>query len=376
MVVVVFYISGHGLGHASRDIELIQAILRRQPRARVVVRTSAPQWMFDATRLPIERQDTLVDTGVAQIDSLRLDEDETARRAARFYAGFAHHVDTEAAHLCALGASIVVGDVPPLACAAAARAGVPSVALGNFTWDWIYEAYPSFALLAPGAIAVIRDGYAQATLALRLPLHGGFASMSHVVRDVPLIARHATQTRKDTRHALGIDNGAIVALASFGGYGLALPYATIAHSRRFTLLVTDHEVSATGRVEREPRDAASGSTDVRRVDMTALAHRGVGYPDLVAAADLVVSKPGYGIVSECIANGTALLYTSRGRFPEHDVFVAEMPNVLRCRFISQEDLLAGRWDDAVEALLGQRLPPNHMATNGADVAAQSILEIA
>ena len=61
---------------------------------------------------------------------------------------------------------------------------------------------------------------------------------------------------------------------------------------------------------------------------------------------MVISKPGYGIVSECIANGAALLYTSRGRFMEYDVFVAEMPRVLRCREISQEDLFAGRWADA------------------------------
>ncbi len=48
---------------------------------------------------------------------------------------------------------------------------------------------------------------------------------------------------------------------------------------------------------------------------------GLLYQDLVAAADVVVSKPGYGIVSECVANGTALLYTSRGRFIEYDLFV-------------------------------------------------------
>ena len=40
--------------------------------------------------------------------------------------------------------------------------------------------------------------------------------------------------------------------------------------------------------------------------------RGFRYEDLVAAVDVVLTKPGYGIVSECVANDTALLYTSRG----------------------------------------------------------------
>jgi L-arabinokinase len=93
----------------------------------------------------------------------------------------------------------------------------------------------------------------------------------------------------------------------------------------------------------------------------------------VAAADVVVSKPGYGIVSECIANGTALLYTSRGRFIEYDVFVAEIPRVLRCRLIAVHDLRAGRWGDAIAALLAQPDPPERWRVDGAEVAARELL---
>jgi UDP-N-acetylglucosamine:LPS N-acetylglucosamine transferase len=93
----------------------------------------------------------------------------------------------------------------------------------------------------------------------------------------------------------------------------------------------------------------------------------------VAAADVVVSKPGYGIVSECVANGTALLYTSRGRFIDYDVFVAEMPRMLRCRFISQQDLLAGRWYEAVQKVMAQPAPPERPPVNGAAIAAAEIL---
>jgi L-arabinokinase len=93
-------------------------------------------------------------------------------------------------------------------------------------------------------------------------------------------------------------------------------------------------------------------------------------------ADVVVTKPGYGIVSECIVNGAALVYTSRGRFAEYDVFVAEMPRVLRCRFIAQDDLLAGRWSDAIDDVLQQAHPVNHLAVNGHTIAAEAILDAA
>ncbi len=97
------------------------------------------------------------------------------------------------------------------------------------------------------------------------------------------------------------------------------------------------------------------------------------YEDLVAAVDVVVTKPGYGIVSECIANDTAMLYTSRGHFVEYEVMVREMPSVLRCRFLDQQSLLDGRWLEALDDLLASPPPPLRPDTNGAEAAADAIL---
>jgi hypothetical protein len=344
---IAFYISSHGLGHAARDIELMKALATLQPGIRFVVRTSAPHWLFDGTRdvaWTIEPLDT--DPGVVQIDSLRLDEDETARRAAHFYADFDAKAAGEAAVLERLGADAVIGDIPPLAMAAADRAGVPGIAVGNFTWDWIYSHYPAFERVAPGAIAAIARGYAHATCALRLPLHGGFESMQAVTRDIPFIARRSHRDSAETRRILGVSGDRPVVLVSFGGYGVDLPLDRIRETTRFTLL--------------EPvRDPPAG----------------LSYQDLVAAADVVVSKPGYGIVSECVANDTALLYTSRGRFIEYDLFVAQMPRILRCRYLSQDDLRAGRWADAIDALIAQPAPPERPRIDGALVAAHQIVSL-
>ena len=138
----------------------------------------------------------------------------------------------------------------------------------------------------------------------------------------------------------------------------------IARRHRWTLITAGHE-----------RRSDGPSTDhVRTLDRQALIAHGLKYEDLVAAADVVVSKPGYGIVSECAANGAALLYTSRGRFPEYEVLTAEMPRFLRCRFISQEHLLAGNWSDGIAALLGQQQPPESPPTNGAERAAERLAE--
>jgi L-arabinokinase len=305
---------------------------------------------------------------VAQHDSLSIDEDETARRARRFYRHFDAHVTAEMAWLIAHRVKLVVADIPPLAVAAAERAGIPSVALANFTWDWIYHGFPGFDSRAPGVLEIIAAAYANVTHALRLPLHGGFAPMMPAVRDIPLVARRSTVGRTAARGALGLSDDRPIVLASFGGHRVELPYEAAVSGGHFTLLLTgDHAPS---------RTVANESAEPIRISAQGLAERQLHYEDLVAAADVVVSKPGYGIVSECIANDTALLYTSRGRLIEYDVMVAEMPRLLRCRFVAPDDLLAGRWAGAIEALLRQAPPPVTPLINGADVAAEFILRTA
>jgi L-arabinokinase len=96
------------------------------------------------------------------------------------------------------------------------------------------------------------------------------------------------------------------------------------------------------------------------------------YEDLVAAADVVITKPGYGIIAECVSTRTAMLYTSRGVFREYDVLVDALPRVVRSRFINQADLLAGRWRSALEAVVAQPPPAERLAVDGADVAARRL----
>lgn len=345
-MLIVFYISGHGYGHATRSIELMRAIAAKRDALRFIVRTNAPRWLFERDALPIEVQPFEPDVGVVQIDGLTLDEEATARRAVSFYRDFGRLVTQEASLLRQVGADLVLGDIPPIAFAAARRANLPSVAVSNFTWDWIYGAYPAFERVARDVIPTICDAYANATLALRLPLHGGFGPMAGATRDIPFIVRHATRERSDTRRVLGVTDNSRLILVSFGGYPVPLPRDSHSHSSTSTTITVNERLPA-----------------------------GLTHPDLVAAADVVVSKPGYGTVSDCVAHNTALLYTSRGHFVEYDVFVAEMPRVLRCRHISQDDLLAGRWSDALDALLQQPAPAERPPTDGAEVAATEILNL-
>jgi hypothetical protein len=346
---VAFYISGHGFGHASRQVEIINRLAARRPDLRILIRTAAARWLLERTVKPAFALDPQpVDTGVAQIDSLHLDTAKTLATARQFYATFDARADAEAKRLFDEDVTFVVSDAPPLACAAAARAGVPSVVISNFTWDWIYEGYEGDGghERDTGFIEMIRNAYRQAEAAWRLPMHGGFAPFKTIV-DVPFVARHAMHAPEETRRRLGLPSNRRLVLPTFGGYGVD----------GLTL---------------DALDTKDTEWQVAQVPDAAIYDAGLRYEDLVRAVDVVLTKPGYGTLSECIANDTAVVYTSRGRFAEYDVLVREMPKYLRCAYLDNESLLAGRWRAALDAAVAAPEPPQRPRTDGAVIIADMI----
>lgn len=364
---IVFYISGHGFGHTSRAIEVIHAVLRARPDTRIVVKTSAPRRLFERTpQGRVEVVELQCDAGMVQIDSLNLDASESIRRAVDFQRSLPALAEAEAGYLRDTRTDLVLGDIPPLATRAANLAGIPSVLIGNFTWDWIYDGYRDAA--AQRVAHETRAAYRDTTAVLRLPMAGGFQGLESITRDIPFVARQSQRTQDDVRRALGLPPraaGKPLVLMSFGGYGvLGLDTAALADLTDYTIATSD--LSARN-------NAIGPAHGLLYISEHQVYDSGLRYEDLVRGADVVITKPGYGIISECIANDTALLYTSRGEFVEYDLLVREMPKYLRVQFIDQEHLLKGDWSAALEQLLSQPAPPEQPALNGAEIAAQEIL---
>ena len=360
----VFFISGHGFGHASREVEIINALQRLAPDPiRIIIRSDvAPDLIARTMRGPYELRPGASDTGIVQSSSVAHDDEASAREAVAFYSTFEDRIADETAGLAEDDVGVIVGDIPPLAFEVAARLGVPGIAIGNFTWTWIYETNRAFQGEAAAMLPRLRAAYAKATLALELPFAGGFDVFANV-RQLPLVARRPTRDRHTTRAHFGLPQNRPAALLSFGGYGLGeLDLTGLDCLDAWTIATTDR--SAPG---------AGGHASVVRIREDAFRSTGFRYEDLVAAVDVVVTKPGYGIIAECIAAGTAMLYTSRGDFREYDLLVSQFPQYLRSHFISQEDLFAGRWRAALEALMTAPAPAKTMETNGAEVAAEMVL---
>jgi UDP:flavonoid glycosyltransferase YjiC (YdhE family) len=315
-----YYISGHGLGHASRSCQIINTLRRRHAQIAVEVVSNAHPWFFQGfleSSVPVRRRQ--LDIGVLQRDSLLMDEAGTLRAYRAFLGERRQLVAEEAADLVAQGVTLVVADIPAPPLAAASRAGVPAVALSNFSWDWIYRGFTAAQSDYGDVLDSLAEDYAAATLLLRLPFYGDFPAMSRV-EQLPLVARRASIPAQQVRQELRVPDGCKLGVISFGGFGLA--------ECDFQRLAGLDDWLFFSETAHHPQ-----VSNLRIIPVGAFA-----YPDLVAAADVVITKPGYGIVSEAIANHTPVLYTPRGNFREQALLIDALKRYTRSREISNEDL--------------------------------------
>ncbi len=361
---IAVYITGHGFGHASRMTEVLKALADLQPDCHYTIRTSVPEWFFLQSfrqGISYDYSHLSVDVGVSQKDALRLQKSATLLEFQQFWEnrGALIHAECEALKNRQIG--LVLADIPPLAFEIADALGIKSVGITNFSWDWIYQGYtqkyPAFIPLIEG----IRKAYGKATLLLRLPFHGDLSSFP-VICDIPLVARHANHGVAYIKEKLGMPAHTTSVLLSFGGFGISNAiFNAIPRVKSFHFITTFPS-----------HGDLPGVQHIREED---LADAGLGYPDVVSAADLVVGKPGYGLVSECIAHGRPLLYTSRGDFAEYGALVKGIKRYLPSAYIPRRELLRGHWMAYIQKALAADMPKNHIATDGAVQAAKNIIRI-
>lgn len=352
---VALYISGHGYGHATRLMEVARQLLRLRPEVRYVVRSSIPPWIV---RLNLDGYAEFfpreLDTGVRQTDSYHPDKLGTLLSAAELWNASEVLATEEVDFLRSRGVRLILADLPALAFEISHRAKIPAVGMGNFSWDWIYEPYAEEFPEYRWVLERIRQAYSLCPLLLRLPFHGEMDAFP-VVQDIPLVARHAEKDPQEVRTAIGLaDEGRPVILIALRGEDLAsVRWTQVGNTCGAYRFVSFQDIPLGGVLRLPP--------DLMR------------FQELVRAADVVVSKPGYGIVSECIANRTPLLYTERFEFREYRILAKALEEYGWSLCIPHDEFTAGNWLPYLERIR-ERLsrPPRPYRTDGATVAASVI----
>ena len=361
---IVFYVSGHGYGHARRSAATIAALVERCADVAVTVRTSAPARIFAGMdRVNVEPPEMPLDFGAAEVDATTIDVPGTLAGAKALLERQKEIVAHEVRYLRQRDVRMVLADIPFLvgevvrAYRADARWQVPAIAIGNFTWDWIYEPYfagdPQFA----SAGETMRAAYRQFDLCLRLPFAHAMPFFPQV-QDVPLVARPPQLSVDQVLPRLGLaghDSRPRVLLAMRGGMSQEMVSAAARGAPDFLFLSLQNV-------------PAGAPANLRPIAIPAE----IDFTDVLRACAVTVSKLGYGLVADAIICQTALLWPPRTNFREDELFRPTLGHYTRAYEIPLADFRAGRWAPHLAALMALPAAAKVMRTDGAAVCAEAI----
>lgn len=132
-LVFAYYVTGHGLGHSTRVVEVARHLCLAGHEVHIV--TAAPEFVFkrDITSPKLHIRKVLLDCGAVQSDALTVDCQGSLEQYSRTAVlNRDALLATEVEWLKSVQVNLVATDIVPIACKAAAEAGIPSVCVSNF----------------------------------------------------------------------------------------------------------------------------------------------------------------------------------------------------------------------------------------------------
>ncbi|MCP5052986.1 MAG: UDP-N-acetylglucosamine--N-acetylmuramyl-(pentapeptide) pyrophosphoryl-undecaprenol N-acetylglucosamine transferase [bacterium] len=354
---ISWFITPHGFGHAARAAAVMGAVHKTDPGVRFEIFTSVPEFFFRESMKPgtFTYHYLETDIGLAQKSALVSDIPETVRRLDAFLPLDEQKISDLGEKIQWLNSGLMVCDIAPMGIAVAKAAGIPSLLMENFTWDWIYEQYSGDTPAINPHIAYLRELFASADHHIQaepvcFKQKGAFTT--------PPVSREPVTPRRVIREQLKIPIEVPVVMISMGGVSEDLPFVRelSMHKDFWFLIPGSPSLASAGHMIRLPHDS------------------GFFHPDLINASDVVIGKPGYSTLAEVYRAGVPLGSVSRPDFRESRVMESFIEREMKGLLIQEKEYREGRWLERLPELLAmpriQRTEPN-----GAETAARFILSL-
>jgi hypothetical protein len=356
---IAYYISAHGYGHGVRSCDIIRALNSLFPQLDVQIISDLPPVFLSnrigSNRNPI-RQGSF-DVGMVQLDSIRVDVEASLARVESLCSRRNELVLQELDYIRRMEVRMVIVDIPAVPLESAAIAGIPRMAIGNFGWDWIYSGFVAQDPRWRAVAQIFREQYGCADLLLRLPFSEEMAAFPHI-EDIPLVASAGINRRSDIAAIAGCDPDKKWILLSF------------------TTLDWDEESLASVEQLKEYEFFTVRPLSWRRRNIHPLDRDRVKFSDVVASVDAVLSKPGFGVLSDCVVNDKPLIYADRSDFLEYAVLEDAIKRYLKYVHIPSADLYRGDLRYSLESIWHRPQPIESIRNGGDLLAARRIAQMA
>lgn len=352
---IVYYITAHGYGHSLRATTIVKKI---SPYVKITFKTATPLSFFKE-ELGEDREfgyeAIQLDCGCIQKNSIVVDIEETFNQYSKIIEKSRFIVRKEVDWCKKNNIKGIVADIPSLAFKIAKEAGIPSLAITNFTWYDIYREYLSVKPLFEPIVKEMLSQYKEATCLLSL-----YPSLPMEYfknrKELPPIGRKGKCDREIFKKKYGISENKKVALVYTGNFGLDANWKKLLEFSSWEFLSIY-----------PLQDCPS---NFKLVD------KRVGkYEDLIASSDCVIGKAGYGVVSECMINRTPLIFLPRENFAEYPVLEDAIGKWGGGIKLSVKDFLSFNIGDALEKVINLRSSLPLVPYNSAEICANIIEDI-
>ena len=355
---IAYFVSPHGLGHAARAAAVMESVGRMDGTVHFDIFTTVPDWFFGdslkTARFTYHKLTT--DLGLVQKTAFEVDLGETLRRLNDFLPFSPTQIAEAAKLLKTLHCSLMICEIAPMGIPVAAEAGIASVLVENFTWDWIYRQYSTDTGSLSAHSLYLQDLFAAANYHIQTE-----PVCRRIKADLTTapVGRNARTPADVIRNQLGVPTNAKMVVVTTGGIPQAYGFTDRLNKLDQIFFVLP----------------GAGAQMQMRGNVLIVPHRsGFFHPDLVNAADAVVGKLGYSTLAEVFYAGVPFGYVGRADFRESERLEVFVQKHMAAMALDESEFANGNWTDRLDDLLA--LPHTRPGgINGAEQIGRFILDL-
>jgi len=276
---ILYYVTDHGKGHATRTIAIIRELERLG--IQTIVRNSNSLDLLQKSLPNSKIIPGITDVGPAvKEDGLTIDVNKAKIEMGKWINSLDDFSEKEKNTISKIQPNLIISDISAMPFLASKKMKISSMAISNFSW------YDCIDFLPTQDLEKLKNAYDCADFAIQLPLGTKMDNFKEKYQS-GMVARIPQRSRNEIRNQIGLKEKEYGVLYAMGGSNQEI---ICKNEQNVKIITMNSRIKSTEKVFNYSE--------------------WIEGQELVLASDLVICKCGYGIISECLTNGIPFLYLS------------------------------------------------------------------